>query len=100
MARYVFGKAVKRIADRVSWVRHIVWATETALAWLIWLFLRLIGFRFAGACGHDLDWLQENSEGGLVALEAAQRLRGGIPIVAADPLDGLEASTIVNMINP
>jgi KDO2-lipid IV(A) lauroyltransferase len=54
MARYVFGKAVKRIADRVSWVRHIVWATETALAWLIWLFLRLIGFRFAGACGRGI----------------------------------------------
>lgn len=54
MARYVFGNAVKGLADRVAWVRHIVWMSETALAWLIWQFLRVLGPRRGGACGRGI----------------------------------------------
>ncbi len=54
MARYIFGKSVKRIADRLAVVRHIVWASETALAWLIWQFLRLLGPRHGGAFGRGI----------------------------------------------
>jgi len=54
LARYVFGNAVKHIADRTAWFRHLVWAAETALAWLVWQFLRLIGIRAGGACGRGI----------------------------------------------